>query len=259
MLFISDMLGVVLTQADVKPGATVGSSDFIMTAEKTNRVDGYVLVDNAGGRYTGKNRLMAGLNINSPFNIGDKISLSGLVSNGSNLKNGRIAYSAPLPSSGLIGELSYSQTNYELTEVYKSLDATGTAKTLEASLMYPLLRTRAENLYLNMNIANKDLKDEVNSTNTITKKDTQSITLGLDYDKIQMINKFNSSSKIGFDLKYGNLSFDDNADKTDNEVGANTNGTYSKVNLNLSNTLYFTNKLSLETSLSMQYALGNKT
>ncbi len=258
MLIVNDTSGVAITQADIKPGTTIGSSDFIMTAEKTNRVDGYILADNVGGKYTGKNRLMAGININSPFNIGDKISLSGLISNGSNLKNGRIAYTAPLTSNGLIGEISYSQTNYELTEEYKDLDATGTAKTFEASLKYPFLRTRTENLYLNVNIANKDLEDKVNSTNTITNKDTQFITLGADYDKSYLVNKFNSSSKIGFDIKYGNLSFDDDSDKTIDEAGANTNGTYSKINLDLSNTLYFTNKLSLETSLSMQYALGNK-
>jgi len=258
MLLINDTPGVILSQADIKPGAIVGSSDFIMTAEKMNRLDGYVLADNTGGRYTGKNRLMVGVNVNSPFSIGDKISLFGLVSNGSNLKNGRISYSVPLTSSGLVGEVSYSQTNYNLTEEYKSLDATGTAKTIEASLKYPLLRTRAENLYLNMNIANKDLKDEVNSTSSVTQKDTQFITLGLDYDKNQLISKLNSSSNVNLDLKYGSLSFDDDTDKTIDEAGANTNGTYTKVNLALSNTLYFTNKLSLDTSLKMQYALGNK-
>ena len=258
MLLINDTPGVVLTQADVKPGAKIGSSDFVMTAEKINRVDGYVLADNAGGRYTGKNRLMLGLNVNSPFNIGDKISLSGLVSNGADLKNGRVAYSAPLTSSGLVGEISYSQTNYELTEEYEELDAQGTAKTLEASLKYPLIRSRAENLYLNVNITNKNLEDKINSTNTTIKKDTQAVTLGLDYDKLYVLNNFNSSSNINFDIKYGNLSFDDTTDRATDEAGANTNGNYSKLNLELSNTIFFTNKLSLDTSLKMQYALGDK-
>ena len=258
MLIINDTPGVVVTQADVKPGAQVGSSDFIIATEKTNRLDGYVLSDNAGSKYTGKNRLMAGLNVNSPFNIGDKISLSGLVSNGTDLLNGRAAYSVPLASNGLIGEVSYSQTTYSLTEDYKDLDAKGTAKTVDASLKYPIIRSRAENLYLNVNVANKDLEDKVNSTDTITKKDTQSITIGTDYDKAYTLASLNNSSKISFNLKYGNLSFDNDADKTIDKAGADTNGNYSKVNLDLSNTMYLTNELSLDTALKLQYALGNK-
>ena len=258
MLIINDTSGVVVTQADIKPGTQVGSSDFIIATDKTNRLDGYVLADNTGSRYTGKNRLMAGLNINSPFEIGDKIALSGLVSNASNLKNGRVAYSAPLASNGLIGEMSYSQTNYSLTEDYKSLDASGIAKTIDASLKYPVIRSRAQNLYLNVNVANKDLEDEVKSTDTVTKKDTQSITIGSDYDNAYMLSNFNNSSKISFNVKYGKLDIHDETTKSNDELGANTNGNYSKVNLDLSNTMYLTNELSLNTSLNMQYALGNK-
>lgn len=258
MLIINDTPGVIITGADVKPGKEVGTSDFIITTEKTNRVDGYVLTDNVGSRYTGKNRLMAGVNINSPFNIGDKIALSGLVSNAYNLLNGRVAYSAPLSSNGLLGEISYSQTNYNLTKDYKNLDAQGTAKTIDATLKYPVIRTRSENLYLNANVASKDLEDKVNSRSTDTKKESQSITVGSDYDKSYVINKFNSSSKASFNLKYGNLSFDDPADKATDVAGANTNGNYSKVNLDLSNTIAFTNELSLDASLKMQYALANK-
>ena len=258
MLIINDTPGVVVTQADVKPGTQVGSSDFIIASEKTNRLDGYVLTDNAGSRYTGKNRLMAGLNVNSPFEIGDKIALSGLISNASNLLNGRVAYSAPLASNGLIGEVSYSQTTYALTKDYKDLDAQGTAKTLDASLKYPIIRSRAENLYLNVNVANKDLEDKINLTDTITKKDTQSITVCTDYDKVYVLGNFNNSSKISFNVKYGNLNFDNDADKTTDAAGADTNGNYSKVNLDLSNTMYLTNELSLDTALKLQYALGNK-
>ena len=259
MLIISDTPGVVITQADVKPGTQVGSSDFIIATEKTNRVDGYALVDNTGSRYTGKNRLMAGLNVNSPFEIGDKISLSGLVSNGSDLLNGRVAYSAPLASNGLIGEMSYSKTNYSLVKLDSTPDDSykGTSKTLDASLKYPVIRSRSENLYLNMNIANKDLNDTLDGTK-INPKDTQSITIGSDYDKAYTIASLNNSSKISFNVKYGKLNFDEASDKDDDKDGADTNGNYSKVNLDLSNTMYFTNELSLDTALKLQYALGNK-
>jgi len=258
MLIINDTPGVVVSSADIMPGAKVGTSDFAITTQKSNLIDGYVVADNTGSKYTGKNRLMAGVNVNSPFKIGDKLSISGLVSNGADLKNGRIAYSLPLASNGLRGELSYSQTNYSLTKDYDALDAVGTSKTLDATITYPIKRTRLENLNLSLNIANKDLKDEVRSTSSTTNKDTQSLNLGLAYDKNYLAFGKNTQSQINLNFTYGKLNFDNVADKISDEAGANTNGNYSKVNLELSNTIALTNKLTFDSSLKMQYALGNK-
>ena len=74
MLIINDTPGAIVTQADVMPGEEVGTSDFMVTTEASQRIDGYIVADNYGSRYTGKYRLMSGVNINSPFEIGDKIS-----------------------------------------------------------------------------------------------------------------------------------------------------------------------------------------
>lgn len=258
MLIINDTPGTIVTQADVMPGKQVGTSDFMVTTEASQRVDGYIVADNYGSRYTGKYRLMSGVNINSPFEIGDKISLFGLVSNGQNLKNGRVAYQAPLASNGLVGEVSYTKTNYSLADSYKSLDAFGTSKTVEGKISYPIIRTRTENLNSLISVASKDLKDEIESTSDITKKDSTSVKLGLEYDKNYVAFNKNSKSIANVYFTYGKLSFDDAADRTTDEAGADTNGNYSKVNVELSNTIEFTSTFSLDTSLQMQYALGNK-
>lgn len=258
MLIINDTPGVVVTQADVMPGEKVGTSDFEITTQATKRVDGYVVADNSGSRYTGKDRLMVGANINSPFEIGDKISMFGLVSNGQNLKNGKIAYEAPLASNGLKGEVSYSQTNYSLADSYKSLDAYGIAKTVEGKISYPIIKTRNENLNVYTSLLSKDLKDEIKSTNDLTKKESESVKVGLDYSKDYLAFTKNSKSSINSYLTTGRLSFDDDAKKATDEAGANTNGNYSKINVDLEHEIAFTPKLSLDTLLSLQYALGNK-
>lgn len=258
MLIIQDTPGALITQADILPGKEVGSSDFQMVADASKAFDGYMVLDNSGSRYTGKNRLMIGANANSLLGYGDKLSFFGLISNGADLKNGKLSYSAPLMSNGLRAELSYSQTNYSLVEEYKSLDAKGTSKTTALEFTYPIIRTKAQNLYTSFTLANKDIKDEVDSTNTVTKKDTQSMKLAFDYDKSYAMFKMGSFSQASFTFTYGDLSFDDSADLVRDKNGANTNGNYSKVNLDLSNTLFITKELSLETSLRMQYALGNK-
>ena len=258
MLIINDTSGVIVTKADVMPGKRVGSSDFAIETEATKAYDGYIVLDNTGSRYTGKNRIIAGLNFNSPFKIGDKLTFGGLVSNGADLTNGRVAYSAPLMSNGLRGELSYTQTNYSLVEEYKALDAKGVSKTIEAKFTYPIIRTRAENLYTNLSLLSKDMKDEVESLNDTTKKDTKSLKIGLEYDKSYLTFGKNSNSNFSFAYTYGRLSFDDSEKELADKNGADTTGNYSKLNLDISHDIAFNSLFTLESSLKIQYALANK-
>jgi len=240
MLLVNDTPGVVITKARMKAGEKVGTSDFSFITRKTNRYDGYYLIDNAGSRYTGEYRLILGLDINSPFKIGDKFSLSGLVSNETNLTNARLAYNLPLNSDGLRSEISYSQTNYSLAKEYKDLQAKGSAKTLGISLRYPIIRSQLEDLYIKTGFSKKQLKDQqLNSINN-TKKATI-FNLGLQYNKSILYNDIYTLSNINFDFTSGDL-----------------DGSYNKINLDIEEDIQFNNKLSLESSLSIQYALGNK-
>ena len=248
MLIINDTPGVVVSAADVMPGTNVGTSDFAISTQASKKYDGYLVTDNTGSRYTGKYRAMAGLNINSPFDIGDKIALSGLVSNGHNLKNARVAYSLPLASNGLRGEIAYSKTDYSLTDSYKDLNYSGASNTVEATLTYPIIRTRTENLNSSLIVAKKDLKDK-QDTVAQPSKNTKSLTLGLDYTKDYLAFNKNTNSGVNINLTYGNLK-----DQSTDII----NGNYSKLNIDLNHNIAFTNTISLESSLNTQYALGNK-
>ena len=91
MLLINDTPGVKVTGADVMPGEKVGTSDFAITTEATNPYSGYILGDNYGSKYTGRYRVNLGLSALSPLGYGDKLSLNGVVSTTSDLKNGKIS------------------------------------------------------------------------------------------------------------------------------------------------------------------------
>ncbi|WP_148572198.1 POTRA domain-containing protein, partial [Aliarcobacter cryaerophilus] len=54
---INDRAGSVVTKASISPGQKVGTSDFDIGVESTKRVDGYIVADNYGSRYTGYNRV----------------------------------------------------------------------------------------------------------------------------------------------------------------------------------------------------------
>lgn len=259
MLIISDTPGVVVTSADVMPGREVGTSDFQIETQPSKQYDGYVLADNYGSRYTGQNRVMAGVNANSLLGYGDKLSLSALLSNGADLKNGRIAYSAPLAGNGLRGEISYSQTNYSLVGLSGTADNafTGDAKNFEGKLSYPMIRTRLENLSSSLTVGRKDLNDEFENAPT-NPRDSIYTRLELEYSKDYFSFGKNTKSAFDFTYTYGKLSFDNASDKSIDAAGANTNGNYSKVNLDLSHNIALSNAITLESSLKMQYAFSNK-
>ncbi len=257
MLIINDTPGVKVTQADVMPGKVTGTSDFAIKTEATPAYDGYLVGDNYGSRYTGSNRLMGGLNLNSPTGNGDKLSLLGMISNGSDLKYGRAAYSIPLMSNGLRGELSYANTHYALTDRYASLDAYGTARTLQAGLTYPLLRTRQESLELTSGFALKALQDHQNGTLS-SDKSAKVFTLGVNHTKEMTFLGLPTKTNETLSLTSGNLTFKDTTSQATDAAGANTQGRYNKISGYVGGSVAFTQVTSLSANLLFQKALGHK-
>lgn len=257
MLIINDIPGVKVIQADVMPGKVTGTSDFAVKTEATSRCDGYILGDNYGSRYTGKNRIMTGLNLNSLAGIGDKLSMVGMLSNGEDLKYGRMSYSAPLLSNGLRGELSYSNVHYALTDRYATLDAYGTAKSVEGALTYPLIRTRHETLNLTTSLASKKLNDHQNGA-IISDKDATVFTLGANHIKDHKFFGLDAKTASSITITSGNLKFNDAASRSADAAGANTQGRYNKISGYVGGTVAFNPITSLSTNLLFQQVLGHK-
>jgi len=258
MLLINDTPGAVVTKAEVRPGSEVGTSDFIIETSATPRLDGYIIGDNYGSKYTGRNRGMIGLNINSPLGIGDKITLSGLISDNRDLLNGRVGYEFPILPNGTRGSVNYSKTTYKLGDIYTPLDATGYSDMIDGTISYPVIKTRLESLDTYMTIAYNKMSDKVGSLGEKTDKDTKSIKIGAEYDKDHTLFSLNSSSSIDISLKGGELSFGEDTDRFNDEQGANTNGKYSKTNIELSNATELTRALRFENTIQLQYAFGGK-
>lgn len=248
LLLINDRNGVEVSNSVVEAGKEVGSSNLNIDTTSTKRVDGYIVADNYGSRYTGYNRVQGLININSPFNIGDKISISGLVSNGADLKNGKIAYELPLNSYGLKSDFAYTRTNYNLEEEYKSLDAKGNSNIYEAGLSYPLIRSTNENLYLKGKYYHKDMNDFM-SGDKYEDKSINSFVTTLEYDKNYSIGTLPARVFANLNLTTGHLS-----SKNSNP----NNGNYNKVDTYISNDIYFNEIFSLNTNLTAQKVLGNK-
>lgn len=258
MLIINDTPGARVTQADVMPGEETGTSDFAITAEPAKRFCGYVVGDNYGSRYTGEERLSVGFDLNSPLKIGDRLSFYGMLTDKRDLENYRVGYSVPLSFTGMRAELAYSQTEYELGEEYSELDAVGTSEEVELEFTYPLIRTRLTNLQAFTSLATKDLTDEIQVVDAKTQKKADSMTVGLDFTKDVGIWEWAIQSGIVVEYTVGDLSFDDPENEAADKAGADTTGSYSKMNVTLEEIIDFDRHWALESSLDLQYAFDNK-
>ncbi len=263
MLIINDTPGVQVTRADVMPGEAVGTSDFAVETEATERHNGYILADNYGSIYTGKHRLSFNYDNNSPTASGDRLSISGLVTEGAGIWNGRLAYSTLLMPNGLRGQAAISHTEYELGDQYKALDAKGTASAIDVGLSYPIRRIRAQTIEGVLNVARKDITDRIDSTSTRTPKDMTTIMAGINLRDERPLMGYGGVTQASASLTYGDLSINDATARANDKgnatnPGANTQGQFAKVNLSASRVNLLPYNFSLSSQMRLQHALNGK-
>jgi hemolysin activation/secretion protein len=172
VLLISDMAGVE-PKATLEPGEKTGLTNLILEVAPARDYEFDVTVDNFGSRFTGRNRVSAGMAVNSPFGMGDRATARAVTSD-DRLFAIRLAYEAPLGASGLKGSTYLSHANYQLGAEFAALQQSGTATATGANLVYPLVRSAAFNFRLLTGIEGRDLEDDIGALAVMNKK-----TLGL--------------------------------------------------------------------------------
>jgi hemolysin activation/secretion protein len=256
MLLVGDLPGASLPKVRIEPGSEQGTSDFNIEVEPGPRFNGYVLGDNYGSRYTGKNRLSLGASLNSPFSLGDRLDFSGMGSEDSGLLSGRFAYSAPLGHSGLRGELAVSNTTYELGSIYEPLEAKGRATSVEANFLYPILRTRSQNLNATLGLVSRKLRDEINVVDQVSTRHVVAATFGIAHERYGKLLGLDAHFSATGSLTWGHLKIDEADMKAANKAGADTVGDYGRVNLSLLGRLALTEQLSTSASISLQQSIN---
>jgi hemolysin activation/secretion protein len=255
MLLMSDLPGAGMPRIAIGAGRVPETSDFVFDAGEGRRADGYVLGDNYGSPFTGRNRLSGGFNLNSPFGFGDRLSAYGLVSDTQKLVNGRVAYSAPVGYSGLRAEVSAFRTTYALGGIYQPLEASGTADGVTAALTYPLKRQRDESIYLSGNYTYKLLNDNLLGE-SLARRTIGVGTIAATRETSGTIFGITLLTGATLSFSAGNVNFSDPEQRQFNIDGVNTVGDFSKVNLLLSSTIGLSERLSLVTNFRAQKSLS---
>ncbi len=253
MLLINDLSGAQVTNAEVYPGQEVGTSDFRITVSPTQKYSGYAMVDNYGSRYTGEERLNAGASINSLTGVGDTLTLSGLVSNTRDLKNGRLAYDRPLGYTGLKGGVSVSITDYTLAKLSGSQTASGQSNIYSAYLSYPLLKTRAHTTTVELDLDHKEMRDLYTGADSKKKVDAATAKISDKTNTAFFSQAGSLSSSLG--LTAGRI-YMVNADAVSADTALNTEGTYTKATLSANHTQTLNPLLNLQTTFKAQKSFG---
>ena len=175
LLLLSDIPGVVV-HSTLSPGEEVGSSNLTVDLTRAPRIFGSLEADNAGNRYTGAYRFGGSVNFANPTGIGDLISLR-LLASTEGLAYGRAAWQAPL-AEATVG-VAYTHMQYSLGREFSALDARGTADIFSVFASYPLIRSRAANLYALASYDAKFLDDEIGLVSQASEKEIKAVTLGL--------------------------------------------------------------------------------
>jgi len=182
MLLVSDLPGIS-AQSALEAGVEPGTTDLVVQITKGQRLRLSFDTDNYGTYYTGYYRLGGTLRWLSPLGLGDAVDLRLMGSNDIGVLFGRLGYEVPVGSSGLRFNIGAGRLSYELQHDLAALGGKGYANTIDAGFTYPLIRSRAENLYLQAGVIDKRLQDRFDEFHQTTDKRVVMGTLGLNYER----------------------------------------------------------------------------
>lgn len=256
LLLINDLSGVVVVNAEFYPGKAVGTSDFGIKTQATEKISGYAIADNYGARYTGEARLSAGLSVNSLTGIGDSFSANGLVSDTSDLQNHGLSYDRPLGYGGWKGGGSYSFSQFTLRHV-QNYQSSGVTRNFGLYASYPLLKTRMQTQEIRFDLVHRKMEDTSGLIGDVETGGKSTDGLSISFSDKRATNFFSQQGRLFTTLSttFGKARMD-NAVSLVNDANLKSAGSYSKANLRVTHLQQIDLRTSLNTVLKAQTNFG---
>jgi hemolysin activation/secretion protein len=163
LLLINDLPNAIVT-SQISPSKTVGAADLTVNVDQApDVVNGFVDFDNAGNRFVGEYRLGVSLAVNSPFSLGDQLSVRSFATEERMLFT-RLAYLLPVGPYGTRLGVSYTEFDYRLGKDFADplkddAKAHGYGAVWSIFAFHPIIRTRNTNLILQVAYEDKRLYD----------------------------------------------------------------------------------------------------
>ncbi|HHV7525558.1 TPA: ShlB/FhaC/HecB family hemolysin secretion/activation protein [Burkholderia orbicola] len=257
-LLIGDTPGVGAARPRLSRGTTNGAVDVEMDVQPAPLVNGAITLDNYGSRTSGRTRLGAMLNINSPFGWGDvlRLNVSGLPFNlqSGDSTLGGVTYDFPLGHAGLRGGVGYNRLQYNLGGLYAG-QFDGTADVWSAYMSYPIVRQQTRNLAARVSYSHNLYRDNQVSFENKRNSDTFAFML---YGNLQdSLLGLGAANRASLTLTYGVLRYDSPLFAQQDAAGSKTAGGYTKAELSLSRMQQLSRFTYVQADIQGQYAFKN--
>ncbi len=258
LLLIEDMAGASV-RSSLGRGGRQGTADLELEVRPDTRkgiISGSAELDNFGNDATGRNRLTLKTDVNGLMRFGDVLSLQGFVTNQRLSVFGNAGYQFPVGANGMKAGVSVGKLSYSLGGEFAALEASGTARTAEANLSYPFVRSRNGNVIGRAAIDNK----KSDSVQAFGSHQTTSVT-GMRLQLTMDMRDARSSSVLALGTQLGSVSIADPVQLAiDQSVnGFKTSGRFSKFTYDAQHVQMLGPRLSLVLKSSGQLASKNLT
>lgn len=141
-LFYFNATNDVKLRAEVKPGATTGTTDLILVAQEPANYRVSLFADNAGGKTVGQERIGLTLQDVSLVGFRDSLTLAGILADGTT--SGHVSYDVPVTPAGTRLDVAYDYSHIKVTSGgFESVKVEGDSSSLGLTLSQPLLVKRA--------------------------------------------------------------------------------------------------------------------
>jgi hemolysin activation/secretion protein len=158
LLLLNDLPGVT-AKANLKAGATKGSTDVDITLDESTTVTGFVSANNYGTDYSGKYRSTGGANVNNLIGIGDQLTGVILSSEGATTAYGSLGYSIPVGPLGTRVDVSYSKVDSEVGAELRQLGIENEADVWKINVTHPFIRSQSVNQFGQMSYTSKNIEE----------------------------------------------------------------------------------------------------
>lgn len=251
VLTINDFAGIAASM-NLEKGSVLGSTKVQLDLLETPRYTGLAWVDNYGSYYTSKNRANALANINNLSGRGDL--LGAMVSLTENQRYLRVNYTSPIHASGLKLNLAATRLDYELGEELRANDLDGDSTVYSVGATYPVFRSRLENLFVDTRIDYKLMNDFAGGT-SIRDREFTNLNVGLRGDSRLFKGGYTS---YGINATVGSLDRSGvESDLLSDKQTFDTDGSFTKLNIDLSRLQRLNTEWTVYASLKSQFAFGN--
>ena len=254
---VQNLSGIKI-QSTLQAGELEGTTDVLVKVIDQPMFSSSLSADNAGGRQTGHERLLATISIASPFGFGEAFTFTGLHSQGTDYV--KIAINLPVNNHGLQIGASATHMQYDVVSPeFASQGLNGYSSSFGINARYPLLKTKDGNLLISAD-AQKKLFTNRNNTAGVTGDYSLQ-----DYSVTLSGNRFDgflagAQNTVTLTLDSGHVNLagtPGEANDQDPTNGPRTKGAYAYMLWNVTRNQFITDTLGLTLSGSGQFSDGN--